>query len=528
VTIATKGQFHLSPIFLLRLSGSDSTILDELSSSKLTEWAAQCIATEESIAHLADGISDRMSELIGGESDQAKRRMLVNLRRNVFTGKSDRVDPGAEYSAQLGADLSARVLSWKRLMSDHAALRESGAQLWQRVACQDRATVLRHTVVPFHAVGVQMASPALDRTSEWLESRPAEISSKRGRDAMRSYAQYLYRSSTKASPFSTFASVAIGELGEGDDGPLVDVQTETITQTSFPRLNVSFLVRLRRAILSSRELRRDLVVTPVEGWSIVGDRVRYVRRSASLSAGIAKSFEAVREDVFFLRNDALLARTLQVLGSAEKRSMQAVAGCNAEEIGIDMPAVEFEEYLVTLVGLNLLVVPALDVGLHATRPEIEFAAGLRTVRTAWADRIANSLERMSSLATAIGNVIDPVARRGMLSELRLTSREIMKGVAPSAESEAFEDNLVFEDVRSDLDVISGNGQAWANGAEHCLSRLLNILPVFDLLLPEKLLVGRFFDLRFGSYDEHTDVLRFLQELREDVLDDYRPSAQLAE
>lgn len=389
---ADRVSWHLVPRFMLRVGGLPFETAAALATPASAAWADSVLDArlrlQERGARLADTLQERVAHSL---EDPAARKILINLRRDVFNLRAPRGLTAAE--AHLPAREIADLHAWAAERERHEALLLTGsATLAEEIAAARRRlrrtaleTDLRH--------GVQLSSPSLDEYLDGYLRRVDGPLSKRERRIERSLLEYLFRTACKTSPFSTLTAVSAGVFAEADGRPLA-ASVSGWDKRSSTRLNMAVLARLSDLLTAAPAVRRDLPLRATSGTQVRPDRVRYLRklRGADGDADAAVTLDAVHERLFFLPGGDALTDVLTMFeGGATLRFADAVRRLCAMDAR--RPEPEVERYLAQLLRLGLLVVPDLHLDIHDPDPVGSYQRGLRLVERAGATNSPRSWSR---------------------------------------------------------------------------------------------------------------------------------------
>ncbi|WP_407077482.1 lantibiotic dehydratase [Streptomyces sp. SCSIO 30461] len=518
--------------FMLRVAGLPIDTVRELRCPDSRRWADDVLATGDRLGVAGAALGDLLHPLIGRCAEDAGRRALLKLRRDVF---NNRLPGDAEAALSLVTGLDQAVgealADWLAARRGLAARSAQGAGLLAVETARSRAALCRLAGEERLRKGLLLASPALDaRLDTYLRkttAAPDARPDRRTRKIERSLLSYLYRTACKTSPFSTFTGVAFGEFGEraefGWSGERADLQSPAgglevrIAQewTSHPRLNVVALRRLAETVVADPARRADLPVSLASGWGRDGERVRYVRRWVTAGDDdTAVTFDAVKDRLFFLRRSGTLER---LLGLFEKRETVRFAEL-ADWLAADRDAGDEEcaQYLQALLDVGMVQVPCLRTEVHDTDPLRAFQESLRDLGRPWASTLAGRLEAAAECVDRFGKAA-PAARTALLRELRDELSCIQQELG--AEKGRVPQTVLYEDVAAGPPTTLGP-RLWAEQIEHPLRQVERILPAFDLTLPQRITFKGFFLARYGQGGRCDDLLKLVHDFHEDFFDQY--------
>ncbi|MFF2960397.1 lantibiotic dehydratase [Streptomyces sp. NPDC057963] len=507
------------PRFMLRVAGLPVESVRALRCPESRRWADEVLcATERSRAD-GERLGDLIHDLIGGSDDEALRRTLLGLRRDVFNNRLP--GPGtADRALALVRDLDAAAgaaladwLTGRRRLDEHRA---AGAGLLADETRRARGVLRGLAAEERLRKGLLLASPALDAQLDAYargggDARP----DKKRRKIERSLLSYLYRTACKTSPFSTFTGVALGTFGEPADGPGLRVRVDDAWSGRL-RLNVVAVGRLAEAVIADPVRRADLPVAPASGWNRDDDRVRYVRRWVTQGdEDTAVTFDAVKDRLFFLRRSGTLERLLGLFEERDTLRYGELAGWLAEDRGADEE--ECAHYLQALLDLGMVQVPCLRTEVHDTDPLRAFQTSLRGLDRPWADRLADRLDAPASCVERFADA-GPAERRALMEELRTALRTVQEEEL-GADRARIPQTLLYEDVAAGQRTAL-SAPDWEALAAGPLGAVERVLPAFDLTLPQRVTFKGFFLARYGQGGRCDDLLKLVHDFHEDFFDQY--------
>ncbi len=517
--VAEQATWHLVPRFMLRVGGLPFETADRLTAPRSAAWADEVLDGEARLR--ADGarLSDLLEARVAGHLEDPKaRRLLINLRRDVFNGRAPRgLDRAAEL---LPADEAAALSEWVTARAAHEELLRAGTQVLAEETAACREELRRITASTDLRLGVQLSSPTLDEHLDAYLGRAAERRlSKRERRMERSLLEYLYRTACKTSPFSTLTSVCVGTLTDGGEaaGAALEVEAESWDKRSTTRLNVAVLSRLSVLMADTPAARGDLPVRATGGLEVHRDRVRYLRRlRESGDEDAAVTLDTVHENLFYLPTGDLLADVLALLADgATLRFDDLVEGlCDRRE---GRPADEVAEYVAALLRLGLLVVPGLRLDIHDPDPVASYRRGLAALQAGWADRVGETVGRLGDLVAEFAGA-GADRRRDLLAAIADGVREA-HGVLGRDDLPVLR-TLVYEDTTLPAARVTADRGRWEGDLLPDLRRLAPLMPAFDANEVRRLVTRGFFAIRYGAGGRCEDVLSFAHEFQQDFYDNY--------
>ncbi|GAA0980219.1 lantibiotic dehydratase [Acrocarpospora macrocephala] len=512
-------DWHQPPAFLLRVGGLPFDAAVSLRSPRACAWAEEILDAERDLRLRAERISDTLGHAVARHREnQALRRDLVNIRRDVFNLRVPDATARDRVAATLDPPTRQEIDAWCAARNRYAALQEAGAALAGAEVAEGREVLRALAVDPTLRAGILLSSPSLDRyLPTYLNATPGPLG-KRARRIERSLLEYLYRASAKTSPFSTLTTVTLGRIEPGA-GQALRLDLGGGNQRSKVRLNIGILSQLSTLLLADQAMSADLPVLATAGWEVSGERIRYLRRRALAGRNddedAPMAMDTVRESLFYLPSGQLLAEVLDLVGDGPPRRLGEVADRVAT--GPERPRDEVERFLRHLIRVGLLVVPNLQIDIHDPDPFASYRAGMAALDRPWASELA---ERLDGVAATIRSYPSRglAGRRAALDEIRDGLQDAQQRIAPAPPQ--VPRTLVYEDATLDRGQAVADRDVWRDRLQPDLEDLAQVFPLFNMMLPRRLVTKGFFRARYGTGARHDDFLTFAHEFQRDFFDSY--------
>lgn len=188
-TAAPAGSsWQLGDRFTLRVTGLPFEAVTSLRSTASRPWADEVLDGEQRLAQAGAALSDLLHEAVADNDNEADRRALLALRRQVFNGKRPK-DPEAALrlaesaagpaAGRALADWLAEHTRWERLYDGGPAVLQGDI-----AAARERLHVLADE--PNLRKGLLLASPSLDSALDTYQRRASGEPGKRDRRTERS------------------------------------------------------------------------------------------------------------------------------------------------------------------------------------------------------------------------------------------------------------------------------------------------------------------------------------------------------
>ncbi|GGM46845.1 lanthionine biosynthesis protein [Micromonospora sonchi] len=515
---ATEVSWRMPEVFMLRTAGLPLEIADQLVFDRSAAWARRLLDLEERLRDTGRELADALQAAVARNlHDDGLRQRLIRLRRDVYNLRQPRpADPAAWPSGPLGADTHRALTHWLEIFAEYRRDRAGGEAVLAEEWAERRAMLRELADDPDLRGGILLASPSLDQYLPGYLAAPGKPG-KRARRVERSLLEYTLRTACKTSPFSRLTTVNVGTFAPGG-GRLLDVRPQAgAAKRGVARLNLAVLGRLSAIVLADETLRADLPVTVTTGWRIDRGRLRYLRRrrTSSEDGDAAITLESIHESLFVLPTGQVLHDILAALDGGRVRRLSELA----VELTTDgRPADEVGQYLHHLLRVGLLVVPNLQLDIHADDPVEGYRAALREIDRDWADRLADRVGTVNHLATGYPTA-DVADRRAVLADIR---RELVAAHADLGRADVpAPRTLLYEDATLRTEVpVTADRNRWRREVLPGLRALARIMPVFDVNLPRRLATKGFFRARNGVGGRCDDLLTFAHEFQQDFFDHY--------
>jgi hypothetical protein len=511
---ARSRPWYFGDRYLLRIAALPVESLAGLRCVRSIDWADAVIEERERLRLAGARLADELHQHIG-QAEGANRSEVIAARRQIFNNMPLK-DPAVLRGVTGG--LGERLGDWMRDRHALDVMLAAGSEVVAADLCRSREVLRQLAAESLVRHGLLLASPTLDAYLDGYRTAVPLTLTKRQRRIERSLLEYLHRIVYKTSPFSTFTAVVLGEFGDGD-GAVPYAGRLGPHWLSRPRLNVALLGRLADLIVDNEKLRADLPVHLTPGWQSELDRIRYVRRSVNHNDDIATGIDVMQADVYYLSRSPSLVRTLELLEREPVLGFgEFVNRVGAAEQASDADCRQWADVLCRL-GLVEVAGPRPDI--HHADPVRGFADNLRGLRLPWADDIADRLDAIARRVDAYA-VADLPERRAILTWVREQLTAMFLTLGPR--DIALPRSILYEDVRFTAEPVVTSSAHWAERIGGALATVCSVLPIFDMLRPEQLLLKAFFLIRYGRGGRCDDVLRFVHEFKVDIYDQFTETA----
>jgi len=479
-------------------------LLRRLREPALEEWLCRLNELDALRRTAADDVSDAAEVLIGGEENKRLRRALINMRRAVHNDQRTRALKEyqrieQEHRRVDGFDIWSETC---RRLDEHVAAVQS---LVDGVMERSADAILSEAMTPGIGTTIVASSGPLGHALLHGDAlRPKDRDS-----ALRSLGEYVLRSATRTTPFGGFTRVGLLSPAALGDGAFVEGGDEAART---PRLNVEVLAALRALVLDDPSARRELTVRLTDGIAFENGRIRYIRRKAGR---IHESGRVTQrsEDVFFLSNDSLLEVVFSCFARSEEWKLGDLITEAAERLRALASQDEIEDAVVELLRQAFVVAPVFEFSILEVDPLGHLINALSSATDPAAQDLRGALVQVRDLVAELAEC-DARTAEQVLGHVA----DVLEGVGLPAENQP--SPLVYLDT---IDARSGRYSPTALNllAGKQLEDVRGILPLFDRILPDRLLLQGFLRARHGRDTVVEDVLKVSQEFNEDLYDVYR-------
>ncbi|MBQ0866277.1 lantibiotic dehydratase [Streptomyces sp. RK75] len=513
----SPAPFAVAPDFVLRVAGLPTQALAPLRAPGTAAWARTALELEDRLAALAPAAEDALAEAVSRTARPTDRRALLALRRDIHNART----PARATLRAAETLLPAAAADWLALRHRH----EEQLALGERTRADELRAARRqlHLLAgdPVLRAGLQAASPSLDAAlPAYLAAGDEPPSSKRNRKAERALVSYVYRTALKTSPFSTLTTLARGRFQESGPPLGLALADDALPRPlSRARPNMTALHEIAVAALGDPATRAALPFHAVGGWRRTGGRIHYVRRRyRPVDPGLALATPGVlEEEPFQLPAGPVLDEALRILDAAgdDGATLPQLAEALHRSDPDGRPRERLEGYLAKLVELGLLTTPAFALDIHHPDPVAELTGRLRSLGalppTGSGPSLADRLDRIREHAD--GFPLAPLHERARrTAALRTEVAEAQRALG--REAPVVPRTAVYEDAVLAVPATASR-RAWEEGPLSALGDFARLLPAFDLLLLDRLLVHAHFRSRYGPGGVCDDVPGFAHELYRD-------------
>jgi len=527
ITEIEKSNFQsaVSSQFLLRVGGLPINVVDDLRFEKTAKYGETLLSLEYLLVERKERLVDALHEAVNAhKEDQKLRRKLIDLKRDVFNLRTPN-----------RANIEATRLLAQSLSSQGQVLLEEWLDLWERhqeelthitetftqELYQKRALLKEIISIPDFRKGLLLSSYLLDQAIDGYITSDNQQLNREARTVERSLFEYLIRTACKTSPFSTLTSVCTGVFDdlEKESDQYITYRVEDMEKRSFTKINIAVLSRLSSLILSCNEIRKELPIQMTPGWRVQKNRIRYLRRRQNIddaNEDAPMDFYSIHENIFYLPLGQLLQDLLKLMGDGSEMKLGDVVFQLCNQYGREKSEEEVEIYLHHLLRLGLLIVPSLQVNIHSSTPLTEYRKSILCIVAEPISKLSAHLERIELLVNSYATA-SLCIRRELLTEIK---QQIKKCFSEIGGAEIpVPRTSVYEDTTLNPQKLIASREHWSSLLSN-LAEFQQLLPIFDVNLPRKLVTKGYFRARYGKGKRHDDFLSFADEFNQEFFEHY--------
>lgn len=429
---------------LARVAGLPIATIDRLAAPRSYRLARAIIDRDASLRADGTDLADRISALVPGCLNDRARRGLLQLRRDVYNLRASRVTVDPVLASLMGEELVVQLESWISQARFRETLMHEGRRTLADELIDARAHLGELFSGGWFVNAIALTNPALQKVVEETDWRRCGAANKKERRNESTLLRCICRATTRTTPLSHFATIALVELVDAGAGRL---SVRSIERRSRIDVNRCILLQLVSSVEGLPSVRAHLPVTLNPTLRKVGSTWRWLmNRVKSIDENwFMQRFTLTSAE---LPAKPALNRLLERLGNHEGRPLrtvlEALSGVGGQR------GQQLSASLAKLIDLDLLQV-------HAPIAEMEqdhlskFVQWLRSLDAADEDLAAASgaMERISEFLDVASNAHSmerSTALEAIHSELELACRALKLPSVPKRRAMLFENVLATDRI----------------------------------------------------------------------------------
>lgn len=326
-------KLKIFPFSICRITAFQPSELDVFRSDKLNALLAECKSLYGQLECKKEGIIDGLYYCIRrAELSQQERNRLIKLKRDIYNDRFIRDKIKVEEHLILDHTLLAEVNDFIAMVHQKSVIENSIHATYNFCMLNTRLALIKYANEYPLKNGILFSSQDLFRSIARLKHITEEelITTKKYDSIFSSLLNYLTRSATKTSPFSSFNTLILAELTRPDSADKVQNTGGKSTIT----INNLLYLRLKEWILSSQDHLDRLTVCLNSTLVESNGGLRYFRHSEN------------NEDFCFLPiNNPLIFNILQFV-ETERPSFGQLVFFLKDHMSVDDSPIDFARRLI--------------------------------------------------------------------------------------------------------------------------------------------------------------------------------------
>jgi hypothetical protein len=509
-------ETRLFPSFLSRVGAVPVAVVLDLCQGNCEPLLTQLHSYELEYSQRRELISEILYRTVPNIADTETRRFIVRLRRELFNGKVPSRAHLESLERILGSEERELVLAYYQGLVARAACLHSLREVYLDETRRARRLLKKGVRAPLFQNGLLLSSASLFHSQVRYQQAGEEYSDGRLDRVERGLLRYLSRAALKATPFSTFAAIAHGEL-RLSSSPRLGVEQGLRFEgvgggrRSEVRLNKGLLPVLARLLLARAPVRHALEVEC--NPTILDDDARY-----SFLAG-----DAGREMLQRMAKTPPLALVRELADHVPPPRFTDLVHALVADPRVQATYDDAMAYLERLIETGFLRtrlgVPEQDVDW-----DISFARSLEGIADPEAQYVRTLLVELRE--AAIRFEASPAdARRDVLVSVRARVDEVLTRLA--GRTLTFGPLVFMEDCALEQTAVLSRGPALGR-VEQALGAFGRLMHRIAASREEHIRMRHFFDSHYGDRTPSIPLLQFYEDYHREHLKEYLARQQLFE
>ncbi|MDR7246884.1 lantibiotic dehydratase [Priestia megaterium] len=203
-------MIKLFPNFIIRAASVPMEKLECLKMNETISFVNRLESIENNIQNSVANICDELFALIKLETDEYKKKILLNLKRDIYNQRNI----SYSYEHLLDIELNEKIDKWKLFKQEAAALKEQIEFIFQEELLEKRTSIQELANLRDLQRAIPLSTETLHKKWKKYLSVPVNEQNKKLRKIERSILLYLTRTIAKTSPFSSLTLIGGGEFTE--------------------------------------------------------------------------------------------------------------------------------------------------------------------------------------------------------------------------------------------------------------------------------------------------------------------------
>jgi hypothetical protein len=497
-------EWFLTPCFLLRMGGLPFESLNSLRFEKTKAIVEQILELEQWFDNESDGLCEMIFSAVKRAEDQALKRRLIELKRNVFNRRLiSREDVESLKTLFPASDYSA-IVEWRERVASLAHLMEEGEIGFQQELSEKRNLLKTLLTDEDFQKGIVLSSEALFTALEQYLQTPVQKMKRPHFKAESSLIAYLSRTAAKTSPFSTFTPTAMGFWTK--TGEALEFSQEPARRKSFVRFNQGLRVRIEKSLSCHPSIKGYLYPQVSKSWRLRGNILSLFK-----SGSVALFGSGDPETFIKLPMNAALKELLRLIEEGQGRlSYTELINRMVERIGGSREAGEVEKFLDRLIQLDVIE-NNFQIPEQATDFLPAMAEKLRAIPGPFA---LETLSLINSISQEIVRypLLNARERLDSLRILGVAIRRLFAILNLRLEDHAI---IIYEDMAAYPRQLELSLSAWSDALSD-LRLVQRLNRISDYTVSQIMTLAAYFNRRQGNEQVEDDLLAFYEDYRQAI------------
>jgi hypothetical protein len=257
----------LFPRVLARVAGGPFEELEQLNSVESWQIICEMLALKQKIDASKHELSERLHRLVSEKPSHREKRLLINLRREIFNEQSISPARLQQIAPLLPQNVRQQIETFHAIQLRKEELLKQGEEVFVREVKELREKFCQLARNETLLCGLLLSSQSLlKRAEDYFKTDKTELT-KSERNSEKSLIKYLSRMYSKTSPFSTFTNLVMGEITENSkqNGAFYEFSLNGNRRPyviSHIRLNNFLYAYLKALLIKIPDIYRHFVLRP--------------------------------------------------------------------------------------------------------------------------------------------------------------------------------------------------------------------------------------------------------------------------
>lgn len=477
--------------FVCRVGGLPTSLFDGLRAEKTLQLIGKLEANEAELFRVRERVSEGLHEIIGQLSDKKQRRLLLNIRRDMFNLRSVSSNRFERALSVIPTTLVDDVQGCQDLLLRRQALLEQIGRCYGeemgKVRQQFRGQVREDE--SFQQGVLLSSQPLYGSMGRYLRSKKLKLKRREEKTEL-SLLRYYARTVMKTTPFSMFCVVVPGRITTHHT-PTPTFTNDPGRKSSFVRINKSLYGLLFDHFTKHPEIRQHLEIEP--NPTIRQENDRLVLLTAKDNREIFQRMP--RHPIFML--------VMGFFNEQPHRPLTEIVDLLCADPRVDATPEQALPYINKMLEIGLL---RFRTGIRQQDADwdIPFRALLEAIDHEDAQQVVELLTQLRQ-ATELYATASVTEREKQLKQIQETINVALEGLEIPAKAQM----PLYEDATADA--VLSLPQSLIEAPAGNLARFVNLTTRLSWPRTEQITLRHFFDTYYGASSAPVPLLQFYEE-----------------